>query len=256
MHVAIDRHFPRQIAPVDLVRPGCFLDAGYLPQPHDAGRAIGVVAHGSTGKRQTLKICRSIARLGCQTHIDVVGLVVGCAPVAHGLPRNQRAQRAGNAGHRQTQIAGRTGAHVNLNHRLVCLDAGVQVNQTRRGANFVLHQAAQAIQLFQVRALQGKLDLLVTAHRISQPHMRDGDARHLRQALAQYARQIIDAAPPCAAVDQAHINIGVNFALGIASVQRGQCVADFRKLPHDGFNLPRLGFSGFKRRTHRRVKSQ
>ena len=84
--------------------------------------------------------------------------------------------------------------------------------------------------------------------------MGDGDAWHLPEPIAQHARHLVHVARACVAVNQAHIDAGVHLALRVAGVDGGQRVFHLGELAHDGFNLPGLGFGGFQRGAHRRVK--
>ena len=150
MHVGVHGHLARQVAPVDLVGAGRFAHAGHLVQAHDAAAAVGA----GQRKRQALQVLWRVARLGGQAHVDVVGLVVGRAPVAHGLAGDQGAQAVGHLRDRQAQVGRRVAAHIDGNHRLVGLDARIEVHQARNGADFFIHCARQPCQLLQVGALQ------------------------------------------------------------------------------------------------------
>jgi hypothetical protein len=72
----------------------------------------------------------------------------------------------------------------------------------------------------------------------------DGDAGHLAQPLAQHAGHLVDAAAAVLAIDQPHVDAGVDLALGIAGVDGGQRVAHLGELAHDGLDLARLGLGG------------
>jgi len=195
-----------------------------------------------------------IACVWRQPHVDVVGLVVGCAPVAHGLPGHQGAQRGGDLRHRQAHVGRRFALDIDLDRGFVGLQAGVQIHHAGDAADLVHDQAAQAFQLTQVGALQGKLHLLVAAHRVEQANVGDGDAGHLLEPVPQHAGQLVHTAAARLAVHQPDINTGVHLALGIAGVDGGQGVPDLRKFAQYGFDLPGFGFGDLQRRTHWRVE--
>ena len=184
--VGVDRHLAGQVAPVDLVGAGALAHLRHLVQPHDARAAVGV---GAGGEGQALQVLRRVAGVGRQAHVHVVGLVVRRAPVAHGLAGHQRAQGRGDLRHGQAQVGGGVAPHVDVDHRLVGLDAGVQVDQAGDGRGcFSVTSLRQALQLLQVGALQRKLHLLVAADGVEQADVRHGDAGHLL-AAARAARR-------------------------------------------------------------------
>ena len=154
----------------------------------------------------------------------------------------------------EAEVRCRIAPHIDFYDWLVRLDAGVQINQTGNAADFFADESAQALQFFQVGPLQGKLDLLVAAHRVEQADVRHGDARHLFEPLAQHARKLVDTDAARLAINQAHIDIGVNLALRVAGVDSCQGVLHLGKFTHDGLDLPGLGLGAFQRRANRCVE--
>ena len=59
--------------------------------------------------------------------------------------------------------------------------------------------------------------------------MGDGDARQLRQALANIGRDAVEVARTQAAIDQTEIHIRINLAVRVAGVDGGQGVTHFRQ---------------------------
>ena len=158
--------------------------------------------------------------------------------------------------HGKAQIGGCLGSHFDFKGGFVRFDAGVQVHQPGDGDDFGRHQLGQPFELLEIRALQRKLDLFVATHAVQQARMRDGDAWHLLKPLAQCGGNVVGAALARLAINQPDVKAGVHLSLSVAGIDGGQRVAHFRKTAHDGINLLGLGLGGFKRRAHRRVKSQ
>ena len=249
--VGIECHFAVEVAAVDLVGAGRFHHLRHLAQPYHAGGAIGTCAD---SERQALQVLRVVAGFGGQAHVHVVGLVVRGAPVAHGLPCHQNAQRTAQLGGAQAEVGGRSVVDLDRDGGFVGAHAGIQIDQTGNGAQLVHGGQGQALQFALVRSQNGKLDLLVAAHRVQRACVRDDDAGHALQALTQLGRHLVHAAAALLAVHQAHINAGVVFAQRVAGVDGGDGVAHLRKLAQDALDLTRLGFSGFERGAHGRLE--
>ena len=94
-----------------------------------------------------------------------------------------------------------------------------------------------------VRPEKVKLDLFAAAYRVQQADVGDGDAAHALQTLANHGCEIIHVEFSHAAVDQAVIDVGVYFSVGVTGVDSAQGVADFRETAQHGFHFPRFGFS-------------
>ncbi len=189
-HISVHGHFAGQVAPVDLVRAGGCFDTGHLVQPHGALAAIGR----GEGEGQAFQVLWGVAGVGREAHVHVVGLVVGRAPVAHGLAGHQNAQRAADLRHAQAQVRRGLALHHHVERGLVGLDARIQVHQAGDVADLLVHQFGQPLQLFQVGALQRELDLFLPTHRVEQTHVGDGDAGHLAQPVAQHVGHLVHTA--------------------------------------------------------------
>jgi hypothetical protein len=57
---------------------------------------------------------------------------------------------------------------LDIDHGLVGLEAGVQIDQARNIGDSLLHDLAQAGQFVQIRAHERELDLLLPAHGLAQ----------------------------------------------------------------------------------------
>ena len=216
----------------------------HLVQAHDAGAAVGGVAQ---GKGQALQVLRGVAGLGVQAHVDVVGLVVGGAPVAHGLASHQGAQAAADLRHAQAQVGRHIAAHFHVERGLVGLEGRIQVYQAGHVAQLVQRGLGEALQGGRVGALKGKQDLLGSTHRIKQADVGNADARNLLQARAQLDGHLVNAEFAVLAVHQADVDAGVDFSLRIAGVDGGQGVAHLWIGAHDGFDLAGFGLGHFQR---------
>ena len=215
-----------------------------MVQTHNADTAIG---HHRAGQRQPRQVVRCVAGIGGQSHIDVIGLVVRGTPVAHGLAGHQRAQCTADLRGGKAQVISGLRPHIDFQRGFVGLDAGVQVHQTGNADQPGCDLPRQAFEFLEVRPLQRKLHLLVAAHGVQQAGMRDSDARHLFEPLAQCGSDVVGAALARLAVHQPDVQARIHLALSVPGVDGGDGVIDFRKTAHDGIDLLSLGLGGFKR---------
>ena len=221
IHVGVDGDLAVEVAAVDLAGAGAFEHAGDLVEAHDAQAAVA----GRQRKGQSLQVLWCGARLGREAHIDVIGLVIAGAPVAHRLASHPDAQGVGHAAHGKPQICCGITVNLNVHQRLVGLETGVQINQARNVINALLNDLTQARQLVKVRPHERELHLLLSTHGFAQAHMGDLDAGNGLQLGTQIGRNFIHIALALMSVHQAHIDIGVVLAAGVAGIDGGQRVA-------------------------------
>jgi hypothetical protein len=215
------------------------------------GAAVGLRADHEAQARQ---VGDGVALLRVQADLDVVRLVVARAPLAHGLAGDQAAQRGRDRADRQAGIGCRVAPHLHAEHRLAGLERGVQVDQARDALQLRAQCGGDALQFLQVAALDGQRDRLVAAHGVQQAHVRDHDARHRGQALAQGHRELVDAARAVLAVDQPHVDAGLVAALRVPGIDGRQRVPDLGHLAQDAVDLPRAVLGDLDRRADGRVE--
>ena len=249
--VATEGHFAGEFTPVHLVRADTFFHLCHLVQAHDANTAIRSL---TDIEGQAFQVLGCGAQLGVEAHQDVISLIVAGSPNTDALACHQGAQLVRDAAHTQTKISSGFTLDADVHRGLVGFDAGVHVDQTGHVLDLGHDQASQAFQLGLIGAEQIKLDLLGAAHRIEQAHMRDGQARHVAQTLADFRCEVVDVEAAQMPVQHPEIHVRVNLAVGVAGVDGAEGVAHLGEAAQHGLDFFGFGFSDFDGRTHGHIE--